>query len=80
MCCLCTQGILSGAHKFVKDFSQNIQSFIEHAKKNKPFRWTQECQAVFDEIKQDLIGQDVMAFPTHDEFYVLHCDAAEVVY
>ena len=27
---------------------------------------------------QDLIGPDVMAFPTRDEFYVLDCDAAEL--
>ena len=40
ICCLCTQGILSGAHKFIKDFSQKVQSLIEHTKKNKPFRWT----------------------------------------
>ena len=46
-------------------------------KKNKPFRWKQECQGAFDEIKQALIGPDVMAFPTDDDLYILDCDAVD---
>ena len=69
-------GIGNYYHRFVKDFSQKVQPLIELTKKNKPFRWTQECQAAFDEIEQALIGPDIMAFPTDDDLYILDCDAA----
>ena len=70
-------GIGNYYHIFVKDFSQKFQPLIELTKKNKPFRWTQECQTAFDEIKQALIGPDVMALPTDDDLYTLGCDAAD---
>ena len=41
-------GIGNYYHRFVKDFSQKVQPFVELTKKNKPFKWTQECQAAFD--------------------------------
>ena len=61
---------------FVKDFSQKVQPLVELTRKSKLIRWTQECQAAFDEIKQALIGPDIMAFPTDDDLYILDCDAA----
>ena len=70
-------GIGNSYHRFVKAFSQKVQPLIELTKKNKPFKWTQECQAAFDEIKQALIGPDIMAFPTNDGFYILDCDVAD---
>ena len=63
--------------RFVKGFSQKIQPFIELTKKIKPFRWTQECQAAFDEIKQALTWPDIMTFPTDDDLYILACDAVD---
>ena len=74
------QGILHIGNyycRFVKDFSQKVQPLIDLTKKNKPFRWMQECQTAFDEIKQALIGPDIMAFPTDDDLYILDCDAAD---
>ena len=73
------QGILGIGNyycRFVKNFSQKVQPLIELTKMNKPFRWTQECQAAFDEIKQALIGSDIIAFPTDDDLYILDCGAA----
>ena len=74
------QGILSIGnhyHRFVKELIQKAQPLLELTKKNKPFRWTPECQAAFDEIKQDLIGPDIMAFPIDDDLYSLDCDVAD---
>ena len=70
-------GIGNYYHRFVKDLSQKVQPLIELTKENKPFRWAQECQAAFDEIKRALIGPDIMAFPTDDDLYILDCDAAD---
>ena len=57
--------------RFVKDFSQKVQPLVALTKKNNQFRWSLECQATFDEIKQALTGPDIMAFPTDDDLYFL---------
>ena len=70
-------GIGNYYHRFVKDFRPKVQPLIELTKSNKPFRCTKECQAAFDEIKQALIGPDIMAFPNDDDLYILDYDAAD---
>ena len=62
--------------RFVKDFSQKVQFLVALTKKNNQFKWSLECQAVFDYIKQALTRPDIMAFPTDDDLYILDCDAA----
>ena len=64
-------------HRFVKDFSQKVQPLVALTKKNNQFKWSLECQATFDDIKQALTGPDIMAFPTDDDLYILDCDAAD---
>ena len=63
--------------RFVKDFSQRVQPLVALTKKNNQFKWSLECQAMFDDIKQALTGPDIMAFPTDDDLYILDCDAAD---
>ena len=63
--------------RFVKDFSQKVQPLVALTKKNNQFKWSLECQATFDEIKQALTGLDIMAFPTDDDLYMLDCDVAD---
>ena len=64
-------------HRFVKEFSQKVQPLVSLTKKNNPFKWSLECQAAFDEIKQALTGPDIMAFPTDDDLYILDSDVAD---
>ena len=64
-------------HRFVKDFSQRVQPLVALTKKNTQFKWSLECQAAFDDIKQALTRPDIMAFPTDHDLYILDCDAAD---
>ena len=61
----------------MKDFSQRVQPLVALTKKNKQFKWSLECQAAFDDIKQALTRPDIMAFPTDHDLYIWDCDAAE---
>ena len=63
--------------RFVKDFSQRVQPLVALTKKNTQFKWSLECQAAFDDIKQALTRPDIMAFPTDHDLYILDCDAAD---
>ena len=44
--------------------------------KDVPFTWSKECQQAFDDLKEKLIGADIMAYPQHDGLYVLDTDAS----
>ena len=46
-------------------------------KNDKPFKWTEECQKAFDNIKQALIGPDIMASPTDDGKFILDTNASD---
>ena len=45
-------------------------------KKDKPFKWTEQCQKAFGDIKQALISPNIMAFPTDDGKFNLDTDAS----
>ena len=52
-------------------------SHVALTKKDKPFKWTEECQKTFDDIKQALISPDMMAFLTDDGKFVLDTDTSD---
>ena len=49
--------------RFVKDYSKRVQPLVSLTKKNTPFKWTQECQEAFEDLKRALLGPDIMSFP-----------------
>ena len=58
-------------HRFIRNFSERVQPLVNLTKKDKPFKWTEECQLAFEDIKQVLISPDTMAFPTDDGQFIL---------
>ena len=40
-------------------------------KKDKPFDWTLECQAAYENIKQALMSPDIMSFPIDNAPFIL---------
>ena len=45
--------------------------------KDKPFKWTEECQKAFDNIKQALISPGIIVFPTDDRNFILETNASD---
>ena len=64
-------------HCFIRNFSERAQPLVNLTKKDKPFKWTEECQLAFEDIKQVLISPDIMAFPTDDGQFILDSDASD---
>ena len=62
---------------FVKDYSKRVQPLVSLTKKNTPFKWTQECQEAFEDLKRALLGPDIMSFPTDDGLFILDTDASD---
>ena len=44
-------------------------------KKDIQFKWTEQCQVAFDDIKQALISPDLIAFQTDIGQFMLDTDA-----
>ena len=56
---------------------RECKPLVNLTKKDKPFKWTEECQLAFEDIKQVLISPDIMAFPTDDGQFILDSDASD---
>ena len=63
--------------RFVRDFSKRVRPLVKLTKKDCPFKWTEECQSAFDEIKACLVGAEVLGYPMDSAPFVLDTDASE---
>ena len=52
-----------------------MQPLIQLTKKDRSFEWTDECQRSFDQLKEELTGPDIMAYPTDHGEFILNTDA-----
>jgi len=69
---------LSGYYRrFIKNFSVIAAPLYGLTLKDGEFKWTQECQAAFDELKSRLVSEPVLALPSDGGTYVLDTDASD---
>ena len=62
---------------FIRNLSETVQPLMALTKRDKPFKWTEQCQKAFDDIKQALISPTIMAFSTDDGKFILDTDASD---
>ena len=53
-----------------------MQPLIQLTKKEKSFQQTAECQKSFDQLKETLIGPDIMVYLTDDGVFILETDTS----
>ena len=70
------QGMRNYYWRFIRDYSKKMQPLIKLMKKDRSFEWTAECQESFDWLKEELIGPDIMAYPTDHREFILDTDAS----
>ena len=46
-------------------------------RKNKRFKWDENCQRAFDELKSLLVSAPILAYPTANGKFILDTDASE---
>ena len=71
-------GLASYYRRFIPSFSRIAAPLFELTKKDKPYRWTEECQTAFDRLKQLLTEAPVLAYPRFDTGFQLETDASRV--
>lgn len=46
-------------------------------KKDREWRWTDECQRAFDDLKRGVMGEPVLALPDHTKPFEVRTDASD---
>jgi len=60
----------------VKDFSLIAKPLVSLTENTFKFIWTEQCNAVFKELKKRLISSSVLTFSKEDEHFILDTDAS----
>ena len=69
-------GLAGYYRRFIKDFSKIASPMIDLTKKDEEFKWTETCEAAFNELKQRLVSPPILAYPNYNEPYILQTDAS----
>jgi hypothetical protein len=69
-------GLVNFYKKFVKDFSKICVPLTHLLHKNVEYKWTEECQASFDMLKQALVSEPILAYPQWDKGFILYTDSS----
>ena len=64
--------------RFVRDFSAITRPLHRLTERTASFKWTEECQRAFDELRQKLCSAPVLAFPDFSRQFILDTDASDV--
>ena len=72
-------GMTSYYRKYVSSFSKIAKPLNVLTKKNARFRWTEEAQTAFDQLKTALPRAPILAFPDITKPFKLHTNASQYV-
>ena len=68
---------LAGYHRrFIENFSKIAKPMTELLKKDTKFKWTEESEASFQELKKRLVTSQVLILPDQRKDYEVYCDAS----
>ena len=70
-------GITSYYRKFVNQYARVAAPLTALMGKNKPFRWSDECESAFIALKQALASPPLLSMPVKGQQYILDTDASD---
>lgn len=69
-------GMVGFYRRFIQDFGQIGNPLHHLTRKGTIFRWTDECQAAFEQLKESLVSAPVMAFPDFTRPFRVYVDSS----
>ena len=69
-------GLAGYYRRFIGNFSKIAKPMMELLKKDTKFKWTEECEASFQELKKHLVTALVLILPYQRKDYQVYCDAS----
>ena len=69
-------GLAGYYRRFIENFSKIAKPMTELLKKDTKFKWTEECEASFQELKKRLVTTPVLILPNIRKDFQVYCDAS----
>ena len=69
-------GLAGYYRRFIQNFSKIAQPMTELLKKDTKFKWTEECEASFQELKKRLVTAPVLILLDIRKDFQVYCDAS----
>ena len=69
-------GLAGYYRRFIENFSRIAKPMTELLKKDTKFKWTEECEASFQELKKRLVTTPVLIFLDQHKDYQVYCNAS----
>ena len=70
-------GLCSYYRRHIRNFSLIAKPLADLTRKESPLVWTPECQKAFEELKEKLIGPEIMAYPHDAGNFIIDTDASD---
>ena len=71
-------GTVNYYNRFLQHFSHHAHPLFQLTKKSNKFKWTEECQIAFEDLKNMLINAPVMGYPQDEGLFILDTDASPI--
>ena len=69
-------GLAGYYRRFIENFSKIAKPMTELLKKNTKFKWTEDCEASFQELKKRLVTAPVLILPDQRMDFQVYCEAS----
>ena len=71
-------GLASYYRRFVENFASVAKPLHRLTEKTAEFKWTNQCQEAFEEIRQRLVSAPVLSFPDFTKPFIVDTDASDI--
>jgi hypothetical protein len=69
-------GLAGYYRRFIEGFSKIAKPMTSLLEKGKEFKWTEECQESFDQLRSKLMAAPVLIMPNLQKNFDIYCDAS----
>ena len=70
-------GAVGYYRRFIKDFSAVASPLFQLLNKDTSWKWTEERQQAFDDLKSRLVQEPILVLPANEGQYILDTDASD---
>jgi len=70
-------GMAGYYRRFIEGFSSIAKPMTAFLEKGKPFKWSEQCQAHFEELKKRLTTAPILTLPNVTKIFSIYCDASK---
>lgn len=71
-------GTASWYRRFIPNFASRLFPLTSMLRKNRSFKWSEEAQAAFDDIRGSLVQSPILSCPDFGKQFTISCDASGI--